>query len=291
MLPPPTTSRLIRFATFEVDFKSGELRKNGLRIKLQEQPLRALAMLVENPGKVVPREELRQALWSADTFVDFEHGLNKAINKIREALGDTPENPRFIETLPRHGYRFIAHVETVVSGVEALQPSITTPPPVSGAAIDDPRPSCETETGGTVRRHSVRSRTALAAGFIVAALVAILVFFNVAGLRDRLLSRYAAPPKIQSIAVLPLENLSRDSEQEYFADGMTDEIITNLAKIRSLRVISRTSVMQYKGAKKPLAQIARELNVDAVVEGSVLRSENRVRITAQLIQAKPEKHL
>ncbi|MBZ5515569.1 MAG: winged helix-turn-helix domain-containing protein, partial [Acidobacteriia bacterium] len=254
---------------FEVDLRAGELRRGSDKIKLGERPFQILAALLERPGEVVTREELQRRLWPADTFVDFEHSINTAVNKLREALGDSPEQPRFIETLPRHGYRFVTPVETVVPSVGAVRE-----PPLAKRRI-----------------------VALACGALVLAL-AMLLALNVAGLRDRLATAVGAsrPPgmplqKIESIAVLPLENLSRDPEQEYFADGLTDALITDLGKVATLRVISRTSVMHYKGAKKPLPEIARELDVDAVVEGTVQRSGNQVRITAQLLEARADRHL
>ena len=248
--------RCLRFDVFQVDLRSGELRKQGHRVKLQEQPFQVLAMLLERPGEVVTREELRQPLWPADTFVDFDHGLNIAINKLREALGDSADTPRFIETLPRRGYRFIAPVQGV-------------------------RPA-------SAGRRTVRPLVLGALGVVTLALV--LVGLNVGGLRTRLLRGTTVPP-IQSLAVLPLENLSGDPGQEYFADGMTDELITDLAQISTVRVISRTSVMRYKGARTPLQEIARQLNVDAVVEGTVARSGNRVRVRAQLIRVADDRHL
>ncbi len=202
----------VRFDVFEVDLQAGELRKQGAKIKLQEQPFQILQMLLEHPGEVVTRDELQKRIWPTDTFVDFEQGLYNAIKRLREALGDSPETPRYIETLPRRGYRFCGSLAT-------------------------------------------------------------------------------SPSHIESIAVLPLENLSRDPEQDYFADGMTEALITSLAKIGALRVISRTSTMRYKKTDKTLPQIARELNVDAVVEGTVLRSGERVRISAQLVQASTDTHL
>ncbi len=207
--------RVIQFGIFEVDFRSGELRKRGVKVKLQEQPLQVLGILLEKPGEVVTREDLRQQIFPADTFVDFDHGLNNAIRRLREALGDSAEAPRYIETVSRRGYRFISNFGSAKSA--------------------------------------------------------------------------ALPPR--SLAVLPLENLSRDPEQEYFAEGLTEALITTLAKIGELRVISRTSAMQYKGVHKPLREIARELEVDAIVEGTVLRVGRRVRITAQLIDAPKETHL
>jgi TolB-like protein/DNA-binding winged helix-turn-helix (wHTH) protein/Flp pilus assembly protein TadD len=245
------------FGVFEVDLRSGELRKNGLRIKLQEQPFQVLAMLLERPRGLVTRDELHKRLWPADTFVDFDHGLNKAINKIREALGDSAENPRFVETVARRGYRFLAEV-TVLSELPA-------------------KPA-------TRNRHPPWPLAWKISGFAMA-----LVLVSLTAWIFR--SRIRPPPGIQSLAVLPLESLSGDASQDYFADGMTDELITDLGQISALRVISRTSVMSYKGTRKPLPQIARELNVDAVVEGTVLRSGQQVRITAQLIQASADKHL
>jgi TolB-like protein/DNA-binding winged helix-turn-helix (wHTH) protein/Flp pilus assembly protein TadD len=249
---------------FEVDLRSGELRKQGLKIKLQGQPIQILALLLERPGELVTREELREKLWPRDTFVDFEHGLNAAIKKLRAGLGDSADNPRFVETLHRRGYRFIAPVE----GRPAPPISSSLPAPAGGKPV---------------------WRLA-AAGFAVVALFAVLVGLNVGGWQERLLGG-AAPGQITSLAVLPLENLSGDPEQEYFADGMTDALISDLGKIEALRVISRTSVMQYKQVRKPLPEIARELDVDAVIEGSVLRAGKQVRITVQLMRAEPEEQL
>ena len=272
--PPPV--RLVRFGIFEADFQAGELRKAGVRIKLQDQPLQILAMLVEHPEEVVTREEIRQKLWPGDTFIDFDHGLNNAVNRLRDALGDSAESPRFIETLPRRGYRFIGTVngsatkETVV--VE------TVPPPA--------------QTVARVSPEAIRTRgygwIALATGALLAAIVAGL---NFRILEARLFPGTLSPVPIRSLAVLPLQNLSGDASQEYLADGMTEALITDLAKISSLRVISRTSAMHYKGSHQALPEITRELNVDAVVEGSVARLGNRVRVTAQLVQAPSDRHL
>jgi TolB-like protein/Tfp pilus assembly protein PilF len=209
----------MRFDVFEADLSSRELRKGGVRLRLQDQPFQVLAVLLENSGRAVTREELREKLWPSDTFVDFDKGLNTAINKIREALGDSAESPRFVETLPRRGYRFLSSVD---------------------------------------RQHES-------------------------------LPKLTGP--IESIAVLPLENLSHDPDQEYFADGLTEALISNLAKINALQVVSRTSAMHYKGVHKPLPQIARELDVDAIVEGTVLRTGKRLRISAQLVNARTDRHL
>jgi TolB-like protein/DNA-binding winged helix-turn-helix (wHTH) protein/Tfp pilus assembly protein PilF len=261
-------SRQIRFGPFEVDLHTGELRKQGLRLTLKGQPFDVLAILLARPGEMVTREELQKKLWPADTFVDFEHGLNTAVNKLREALGDSAENPRFVETLARRGYRFIY--------------------PVEGSAASQGAPSPLGKMLALQMPARKRWFLALTAALMVA-LVSLLFALNVAGVRDRLLRHTV--PRIESIAVLPLENLSGDPEQEYFAEGMTDELIATLGKVSALRVISRTSAMRYKKTDKLLPQIARELNVDAVVEGSVLRAGDRVRITAQLVQATTDKHL
>src|SRR5439155_14785056 len=272
-------SSQIRFGAFDIDLRSGELRRKGLKVKLQEQPFQVLAMLLEQAGGVVPREELHKKLWPADTTVDFDHGLNKAINKIRTALGDSAENPRFVETVARRGYRFIAEV-VVVDGaaLDRSEPATEDSPP----AIEQDRVDFEKEPPIRKRllRRLPRKRSMFALGLVVVILLGWML---------RLRSRPSL--EIRSLAVLPLESLSSDASQEYFADGMTDELITDLGQISALRVISRTSVMPYKRARKPLAQIARALNVDAIVEGTVLRSGDRVRITAQLIEVSADKHI
>jgi TolB-like protein/DNA-binding winged helix-turn-helix (wHTH) protein/Tfp pilus assembly protein PilF len=280
---------VVRFGVFELELQSGRLRKHGLKVKLQEKPFQVLTLLLERPGEVVTREELRRQLWPADTFVDFDHSVNTAVNKLREALGDSAESPRFIETLPRHGYRFIAGVEAVAPVYDRREaPALTERRHEERPAV----PSFVRAGGG--RRY--RGRIAALAAGGVAAILSALVGLNVAGLRGRLAAAVgaghgAALPKIESIAVLPLENLSGDPEQEYFAEGMTDELITTLGQVSALRVISRTSVMRYKDTKEPLPQIARELNVDAIVEGTVRSSGDRVRITANLLYAPTDRHL
>jgi TolB-like protein/DNA-binding winged helix-turn-helix (wHTH) protein/Flp pilus assembly protein TadD len=266
-----------RFGVFEMDLRAGELRKHGLRIRLQEQPFQVLAILLEHPGEVVTREELQRKLWPADTFVDFDHGLNKAINKIREALGDSAESPRFVETVARRGYRFLADVKV------ADKASVDSPEPAthsSGEAHERSNLPGESTTRRSLLATTVRNTFV----FALLLLIASFAFW-------KLRSGSGPSPAIRSLAVLPLESLSSDASQDYFADGMTDELISDLGQISALRVISRTSVMAYKRARKPLPQIARELNVDAVVEGTVLRSGDQVRITAQLIEASSDKHL
>jgi len=270
-----------RFGSFEMDLRAGELRKHGVRIRLQTQPFQILGMLLERPGDVVTREELRQALWPGDTFVDFDHGLNNAINRLRETLGDSAESPRFLETLPRRGYRFIAAVESI-----APPSPQDSKPQVEDSSTAPPAPASDEVAALPVEssKASLRAKLWIAAGTGAAALLALLVSLNTGGLRQRLLGA-TDTRRIQSIVVLPLENLSGDPSQEYFADGMTDELITQLAQIGGLRVISRITAMQYKGTRKSVPEIGRELHVDGIVEGTVFRSGEQVRISAQLVDA------
>src|SRR5579872_6814942 len=275
-LPP---NSVVRFGTYEVSLESGEVRKAGLRIRVQQQPMKLLGILLEHPGEVVTRDELRSRVWPNETFGDFDQALNIAIGKLRGALGDSAENPRFIETLPKRGYRFIADV-SVIDGY---------PRPKKVESVTGDLSATEPGDALQVAGLPVAPKRLWPRGGVIVA-VAVVVSFLILGVR-LFRSRVPAPAGIRSLAVLPLENLSGDASQNYFADGMTDELITDLAQIGALRVISRTSVMAYKGVRKPLPQIARELNVDAIVEGTVLRSGNQVRITAQLIQAPADKHL
>jgi TolB-like protein/DNA-binding winged helix-turn-helix (wHTH) protein/Tfp pilus assembly protein PilF len=267
------------FGVFEVDIPAGELRKHGLRIRLQEQPFQVLAVLLERPGGVVTREELKKKLWPADTFVDFDHGLNKAISKIREALNDSAENPRFIETVARRGYRFLPEVRVPDAAVVR-----------SPAAGNRLHPEAENSNPPYLDQESATSgRPPSSSKWKISAVVLVLFVTSLSSWK--LYSWYHPSLVVRSLAVLPLESLSSDASQDYFADGMTDELISDLGQISALRVISRTSVMGYKHARKSLPQIAHELNVDAVVEGTVLRSGEQVRITAQLIEASTDKHL
>jgi TolB-like protein/DNA-binding winged helix-turn-helix (wHTH) protein/Tfp pilus assembly protein PilF len=289
MKSSPRTS-VAKFGTFEVSFDSGEVRKAGLKIRVQQQPLKLLQILLERPGEVVSREQLRNLLWANESFGDFDQAVNIAIGKLRSALGDSAENPRYIETLPKRGYRFIAEVsigdfDGPTDGLVTVLPESAARTPVFGdlnPARPDAPPQTRPDATAPKRQRWTARRIAFAAvlslGFSI---LAVFIY----------LSWVRRPTGIRSLAVLPLDNFSGDSSQDYFADGMTDELITDLAQIRALRVVSRTSVMMYKGTHKPLPQIARELNVDAVVEGSVFRSGDQVRITAQLIQVPADKHL
>lgn len=244
----------LRFGVFELDAVTGELRKSGHTVRLRPQAAKILVLLASRPGQLVTRDELREKIWGNETFVDFEHGLNLCIREVRAALDDDADTPRYVETLPKRGYRFIA--------------------PVQGAEQ-------------TARRITWRGVTAFAA--IMVAMVAVAVIANPGHWRERLFGSSGGP--VRTIVVLPLKNLSGDAGQDYFADGMTEALTTGLARIESLQVISRTSAMQYKAAKKSLPAIARELHADAAVEGSVQRSGSRVRVTAQLVRASDDRHL
>jgi TolB-like protein/DNA-binding winged helix-turn-helix (wHTH) protein len=267
MSTSPPAARILRFDDFELDVRAREMRKRGSRLRFQGEPIQVMAALLNRAGEVVTRDELRSEIWSADTFVDFDHSLHNAIARIREALGDSAEAARYIETLPRRGYRFIAPVERVDAQVPSDSSQSALPREVSAArSVSKPR------------------------AFVITALLALVVTAFIWLARTGTHPTSAAP-RLNSIAVLPLVNLSNDVNQDYFADGMTEALTTDLGKISALRVISRTSVMQYKGTKKALPEIARELNVDAVVEGAVIRSGQHVRITAQLLQASADRHL
>jgi TolB-like protein/DNA-binding winged helix-turn-helix (wHTH) protein len=271
-MPTAPASQLVRFDVFELDLRAGELRNGGIRIRLQEQPLQVLQALLEKPGEVVTREELQKRIWPTDTFVDFDHGLHAAVNRLRVALNDSADRPRYVETVARRGYRFIGHIENA-------KPASPAPP----AAKNDLQPK--------TRPGVWNSWTGVLAGFTIAiAIAAVLVAGNVYGLKDWIFGGHATRA-FRSLAVLPLENLSHDPAQDYFADEMTEDLITQFSKLGDLRVISRTSAMQYKGTKKPLPQIASELHVDAVLEGAVQLAGDRVRITAQLVDGSTDQHI
>jgi len=298
-------TRSAHFGAFDLDIKAGELRKNNRKIRLQNQPFQILVLLLENAGDVITREDIRKRLWSEETIVEFDHSVGTALKKLRRALGDDADSPRYIETLPRRGYRWLVPVEweersaagslggdrspgkSAVSlpGSQAAE----VPPRQSRAAALEQSPVGEIEERPpSFNRASGRKLLiALAAVVVGVGLVAIVG----SGTLKRWFQGPAATPGIRSLAVLPLENLSGDPKQEYFADGMTEELIADLGQVSALRVISRTSAMTYKGTKKRLPEIAHELGVDAAVEGSVVREGNQVRVTAQLIDARTDQHL
>lgn len=283
MGPAVPSPRTIRFGVFELDLRSGELQKQGRKIRLEGQPVQVLMCLLESPGELVTREELHRKLWPADTFVNFEHGLNAAVKRLRQALNDSADNPRFVETLPRRGYRFIAPIQVVPGNVVPGREAVPNPSAPDSLPEGIDQEQVEPSDTPLVSGHRRWPHAWTTLGLVLLLVVGIS---TVVMIRSR-----SHLPVIRSLAVLPLENLSGDTSQDYFSDGMTDELITELGQIGGLRVISRTSIMTYKGARKSIPQIAHELNVNAVVEGTVLLSGNQIRITAQLIQAEDDKHL
>jgi TolB-like protein/DNA-binding winged helix-turn-helix (wHTH) protein/tetratricopeptide (TPR) repeat protein len=258
MPSPIPIANVVRFGIFQLDPKARELHRAGVKVKLQDQPFRVLALLVEHAGQVVTREELQQKIWPTDVYVTFDQGLNNAIKKVRDALGDSADNPRFVETVARHGYRFVAPVSTVPGG-----------PPETRSRVDSP----------------ILWRTALL-GLIAACLLAALGYWvrHRAAIADRRSSERTV------LAVLPFDNLNHDPDQEFLSDGLTEEMIAQLGKLnpKLLNVIARGSVVRYKNSTLTLNQIGKELNADYLLQGSVRRNSGRVRITVQLIQARDQ---
>jgi TolB-like protein/DNA-binding winged helix-turn-helix (wHTH) protein len=298
------SSSAIRFGDYELNPKRGVLSRNGVALKLQPQPFRVLEILVKRAPHIVSREELGDSVWGDGVYVDLDQSLNFCIRQIRSVLNDSASNPKFVDTLPKQGYRFIGSI------VESRPPSIEEPsrPPVAEnryRRIGDIKPAPPAPTPFPVQSPApgraeppiaIKTPSSRRSGlrFWLVALVALALVVVAVGLgarrwRERLASQ--AAPKISSLAVLPLDNLSGDPAQNYFADGMTDELTTMLAKSSTLRVISRTSVMQYKGVHRPLPEIARELGVDGVLEGSISRAGDKVHMTIQLIEAASDSHV
>ena len=298
MASPPISSR-VRFGVFEADLLSGELRKHGVRIKLHDQPFKVLAVLLEQPGEVVSRESLCQRLWPADVFVDSEVGLNSAIMKLRDALGDSAENPRFIETLPRRGYRLVVPVESIHgaanpfdSGRDRSTPAIDTSvtlhvtsaeqyvrptTPGNGWALPHLPNAADPPIVPTAKKAQQAPARARALAFV--AVVTIIAFIGIASWRFT-----RVKPGAYTIAVLPLKNLSPDRGSDYFSDGLTDEIISNLSVIDGLQVKSRTSSFAFKDKLYSSAVIGSQLNTNLILDGSVLRSGDRLRVNVQLIR-------
>lgn len=273
---PVRVQRLVKFGDdFELDPISYELRRAGVPIKLEPTPFGILSLLIEQRGRLVSRQEIVERIWGKGVFLDTDNSINGGIRKIRQALNDDPENPRFIQTVTGRGYRFVAPVEENKPQTPAATPTLAVMKPAQ----------CGEKIGPSSRLvGKLRPSVTLAASLI---LVSVLVLWLVPAISHRT----TATTPIRSIAVLPLDNLSGDSSQDYFADAMTDELITDLAKVGALRVTSRTTITLYKHTNKTLPEIARELHVDGIVEGSIVRSGQRVRITAQLIHAPADQHL
>ena len=275
-MEPPAQAARMRFGPFEADLRSGELRKHGVRLKLQDQPFQVLTLLLEHAGDIVTREELRQRLWPADTFVDFDTGLNSAVKKLRDVLADSADQPRYIETIPRRGYRFIAPlVDPSPATVPSSEPEthkIASSQPASSVV-----PAAESFS-------FTRLRLLFGAAVLLLLFVAVFLVYRNTGTGG------ARRPAIKSLAVLPLKNLSGDASQEYLADGMTEALIGRLSEIHNIRVVSRTSVTRFKDTHLSVPEIARTLQVDAIVEGSVIRDGDRIRVHAQLIRAATDEH-
>ena len=302
-----------RFSEFELDTENCELRRSGRYVKLERIPLQLLILLLETPGRLVRREAIVERLWGSNVFVESEHSVNTAINKLRAILRDNSRNPRFIRTVVGQGYCFIAKVDppelsngasselinlmAAVPDAVSIAPNghngtgpgselVSTPP--SNVGVVPTKPQLEEPS-------SANSRAFVWWPWIIAGLIASLALsvFAIYALRqpERITQSTPQVTALHSIAVLPFRNLAQTSDQDYLVDGITDQLTTSLARSTSLRVISQRSAMQYKGMQKPLREIAKELNVDAVVEGSYLSIGKQVRITAQLLDARNDRHL
>jgi TolB-like protein/DNA-binding winged helix-turn-helix (wHTH) protein/Tfp pilus assembly protein PilF len=275
---PANNSLLFRFGPFKLDLQACELRKGDILLHLPPQPCKVLALLASHPNKVFTRQEMKDEIWGADTFVDFDQGLNAAIRQIRAALCDDAETPRYIETLPRRGYRFIGEIHGYPAAAE-------------GAAAEGPRESSPLSGPAILRPVSYRRRwpTLLTSVGLALLLLVAGVYLG----RKSIWSH--AKPRTGRImfAVLPFENLSGDPEQEYFSEGLTEEMISRLGQLEPQRlgVIARTSALQYKGTKKRIDEIAKELGVDYILEGTVRHAGDRVRVSAQLIQVSDQTHI
>jgi TolB-like protein/DNA-binding winged helix-turn-helix (wHTH) protein/Tfp pilus assembly protein PilF len=277
--------RIYRFAEFELNSGEGLLRANDSVIRLQDKPLRLLCALLDHPQRLVTREQLRQRMWDTRTIVDYEQGINVAAKKVRDALGDSAENPRFMETVAKKGYRLLVPVTMAPPHDERR--AIAAPQPLaSNPTVLEPLAANPDSSAGS----SVSAKQAVSRRWLFPAVAAAiscvlgLAFFTFQ-------RRPQHSVGIHSLAVLPLQDLSPGTGQEYFADGITEELTTSLARTLPLRVISSASVMRFKRTNEPITQIARELGVEAIVEGAVARSGNRVSVTVQLIDATEDRHI
>ena len=286
-LSPAGTKESIRFAEdFEVDVRAFELRNAGRVLKLERLPLQVLLILIEQKGQLVTREEIAERVWGKNVFLDTDNSINVAVRKIRQVLKDDPQQPRFVETLPGRGYRFIAPV----SEEEQNTSTPNRPEEAPGTDVHARPAPIRGDANGDAGSTSVTGRLNRLSLFVIAVIACCAIALAAWIGWHYFYGRGPAQP-IRSIAVLPLQNLSGDSAQDFFADGMTEELITELSRIQSLRVISHTSVMEYKGTKKHLPQIARELGVDGILEGSVIREHDQVRVTVQLLDGPRDRHI
>jgi len=293
----------LRFGAFELDPGTAELRKDGTRLRLPPQPLRILSLLASRSGQLVTREEIREQIWGSETFVDFEQGLNFAINRIRTVLGDDADNPRFIETLPRRGYRFVAPVERVEATSKDPPLALATVPSGSGgvprqqaavpvATVLPREPSDFTQRAVSVvvdavveaREEVDRWRRLATAGIVALALAVVagaLVGLNVGSVRDRLLDRVGWGP-MDSVVVLPFENATGNPEVEYLSDGITENLINALSQIPHLRVVPRSLAFRYKGKPIDPRSVGKQLNVRTIITGRVTQNGDSLEIVAEL---------
>lgn len=270
--------RHLVFGPFTFDEASGELRKHGVRVRLEGQPLRILAALIRQPGQVVTREEFQQQLWTGDTFVDFDHGLNAAMNRLRQVLGDSADQPRYIETLPGRGYRFVAPVQATVSKpVLVMAPA---PPAVAETELAAPAAA-----GIALAGHRYRSKWTW--GVLATTVVAAIGIYASNRIRDVGQTGHG----VDSLVVLPFVNLTANPENEYFSDGLTEEVTNALAHLDGVRVVARTTAFQFKGKAQDVRSIAQQLHVSTVLEGSVRRQDRRLRVTVQLNDARSGYHI
>lgn len=291
---------IVRFGPFEADLSAGQLRKHGFRVKLQDQPFSILAAFLEHQGEVVTREQLRQRLWPEGTFVDFDNSLNAAINKLREALGDSADNPRYVETLPRRGYRFIAPLQgngAQHAGAPAVAPAPDPPPQHSRANPEEtvapnarrPLPPPAVQGSGPAKASRMQRASFRAMVGTLLLLVAVTGYF---GMR-KLAPRSSAASGKAMLAVLPFQNISGDAAQDYIGDGLTEELIAQISRLdpQRLGVIARSTVVHYRRSPKGIGEIARELGIQYALEGSVRRDGSRVRITVHLEDARDQTHV
>jgi len=307
---PAIPPKVARFGAYEADPRSGELRKSGMRLKIGLQPFQVLFILLEKRGEVVTREELREQIWPSGTFVDFENGLNKAVAKLRGILNDDPLNPRFIETVPRRGYRFVAGVEFLEPGTNSgatlplndhgdgarilVAPGLS-PDILPAADRPGQAGNSQSKTKADAASFSSVSWFGLSSTFMRHAAWVVLAA-ALAGAGIIVYSQRHARPSdlrsaIHSIAVLPFDNVSGDLEKDYFAAGMTNEMVKNLSRIASLRVVSPVSASRFKHTGEPLGQLGREMGVDAVIEGSSALAGDKVRLTVRLFDVSSNEYL
>ena len=285
----PASHQIAQFGPFRLDFRSCELFKDGTRVRVQDHCVQILMILLEKPGEVVTREELRQRLWHSETFVDFDQGLNTAMMRLRHALEDTVDLPKFIETLPRHGYRFRASVTFSNGMSESRMENPEAGQEASGVAqglLTEDHPATERLKGADRRwRHT---GIVAVAGVVVVLLLAIGLNW---GRLRALLLHAQRPVQVPTLAILPFDSLSNDPGQDFLAESMTEQLITELGQSHGLRVVSRGSVMQFNGKHLPLEVVAKNLHADVIFEGSISESGDRLRITANLYQVATRKHL